>query len=61
MGLGLSLCRTVIEQHGGALDFGPAHPGPGTVFRFTLPAPRRGWPGKHRETAGAVPLRSRQP
>jgi two-component system sensor histidine kinase DctS len=40
MGLGLSLCRTVIEQHGGALDFGPAHPGPGTVFRFTLPAPR---------------------
>ncbi|MCB1995844.1 MAG: PAS domain S-box protein [Rhodoferax sp.] len=43
MGLGLSLCRTVIEQHGGALDFGPpvgAPPGGGTVFRFTLPAPR---------------------
>lgn len=39
MGLGLSLCRTVIEQHGGALDFGPA-PGGGTEFRFTLPAPR---------------------
>ena len=39
MGLGLSLCRTVIEQHGGALDFGPA-PGRGTVFDFTLPAPR---------------------
>ena len=40
MGLGLSLCRTVIEQHGGALDFGPASPsGPGTEFRFTLPVP----------------------
>ncbi|WP_127995790.1 sensor histidine kinase [Piscinibacter defluvii] len=37
MGLGLSLCRTVIEQHGGALDFESA-PGGGTVFRFTLPA-----------------------
>ena len=39
MGLGLSLCRTVIEQHGGVLDFGPAAGG-GTEFRFTLPAPR---------------------
>jgi two-component system sensor histidine kinase DctS len=37
MGLGLSLCRTVIEQHGGALDFGPASPG--TEFRFTLAVP----------------------
>jgi two-component system, LuxR family, sensor histidine kinase DctS len=42
MGLGLSLCRTVIEQHGGALHFEnlPAdHPnGAGTEFRFTLPS-----------------------
>lgn len=43
MGLGLSLCRTVVEQHGGALDFdtGPT----GTRFRFTLraaPASRAG-------------------
>lgn len=38
MGLGLSLCRTVIEQHGGALDFGPGDAGVGTEFRFTLPA-----------------------
>ena len=37
MGLGLSLCRTVIEQHGGALTHEPAQPR-GTVFRFTLPA-----------------------
>jgi two-component system sensor histidine kinase DctS len=36
MGLGLSLCRTVIEQHGGALDFSSG--AGGTIFRFTLPA-----------------------
>jgi two-component system sensor histidine kinase DctS len=36
MGLGLSLCRTVIEQHGGHLAF-EAHAPKGTVFRFTLP------------------------
>jgi two-component system sensor histidine kinase DctS len=36
MGLGLSLCRTVVEQHGGYL--GHAHNQPrGTVFSFTLP------------------------
>lgn len=37
MGLGLSLCRTVVEQHGGHLVFEPNHP-QGTIFRFTLPA-----------------------
>lgn len=45
MGLGLSLCRTVIEQHGGVLDFqnlpppeGGLHDTGGAEFRFTLPA-----------------------
>jgi two-component system sensor histidine kinase DctS len=37
MGLGLSLCRTVIEQHGGVLDF-ESRPGGGADFRFTLPS-----------------------
>jgi two-component system, LuxR family, sensor histidine kinase DctS len=36
MGLGLSLCRTVVEQHGGLLVFEPNRPH-GTIFRFTLP------------------------
>ena len=36
MGLGLSLCRTVVEQHGGELSFEPNGPC-GTIFRFTLP------------------------
>jgi two-component system sensor histidine kinase DctS len=36
MGLGLSMCRTVVEQHGGFLGF-EAHQPRGTVFRFTLP------------------------
>jgi len=39
MGLGLSLCRTVIEQHGGHLEHQPNTPA-GTVFRFTLPTSR---------------------
>src|SRR5690606_14152103 len=48
MGLGLSVCRTVIEQHGGALDFVTVTAADGnaaTEFRFTLPvevAARRG-------------------
>jgi two-component system sensor histidine kinase DctS len=42
MGLGLSLCRTVVEQHGGFLGFEPNHP-QGTIFRFTLPVD----PGAH--------------
>ncbi|WP_205960667.1 PAS domain S-box protein [Ramlibacter rhizophilus] len=41
MGLGLSLCRTVVEQHGGALVFEPHLP-QGTIFRFTLPVAEAG-------------------
>ena len=51
MGLGLSLCRTVVEQHGGALDFGPGTGGRGTEFRFTLPAPK---PAESGETVGSA-------
>ncbi len=39
MGLGLSLCRTVVEQHGGVMEFinHPQAQGGGCEFRFTLP------------------------
>jgi two-component system, LuxR family, sensor histidine kinase DctS len=37
MGMGLNICRTVVESHGGKLTFAP-NPGAGTVFRFTVPA-----------------------
>jgi two-component system sensor kinase FixL len=37
MGLGLSICRTIVEAHGGRLWREP-NPVGGTIFRFSLPA-----------------------
>lgn len=36
MGMGLNICRTAIEFHGGTLDH-KNNPGGGTIFRFSLP------------------------
>ena len=36
MGVGLSICRTIVEAHGGRIWFS-AREGGGTIFHFTLP------------------------
>ena len=36
MGIGLSICRTIIEAHGGRIWFDPGSAG-GTIFHFTIP------------------------
>ncbi|HWD68205.1 MAG TPA: PAS domain S-box protein [Caulobacteraceae bacterium] len=40
MGVGLSICRGIIESHGGRIWTEP-NPSGGSVFRFTLPRTRR--------------------
>lgn len=37
-GLGLALCQTIVERHGGIIECLPTSDGVGTTFRFDLPA-----------------------
>jgi two-component system sensor kinase FixL len=37
MGIGLSICRTIVQAHGGRIWFEPGANG-GTAFHFTLPS-----------------------
>ena len=41
MGIGLSICRTIVEAHGGRIWFEPGRDH-GTIFRFTLPTTGEG-------------------
>jgi C4-dicarboxylate-specific signal transduction histidine kinase len=47
LGIGLSICRSIIEAHGGRLWASPGHPH-GATFQFTLPVHSEG--GSQHET-----------
>jgi PAS domain S-box-containing protein len=42
-GIGLAICKKIVERHGGAIEVEPGQDG-GSVFRVTLPAAREGRP-----------------
>jgi signal transduction histidine kinase len=37
-GMGLSICQTIVQRHGGTIECLAVPPGTGAVFRFDLPA-----------------------
>jgi two-component system sensor histidine kinase DctS len=54
MGMGLNICRTVVEFHGGTLTHGD-NPKGGTIFRFTLPVMTRVADAPQAAPADALP------
>jgi two-component system sensor kinase FixL len=42
MGIGLSICRSIVRAHGGSIEARPNPRGQGTIFSFTLPRKSEG-------------------
>jgi two-component system, cell cycle sensor histidine kinase and response regulator CckA len=58
MGLGLAICHTVIQKHGGAIAV-ESEPGVGTTFRLLLPATHKVLPKETPSISVSVPRRGR--
>jgi two-component system, cell cycle sensor histidine kinase and response regulator CckA len=58
MGLGLTICHTVIRNHGGAIAV-ESEPGVGTTVRLYLPASRKLLQKEKSSMAASLPLRGR--
>ena len=52
-GIGLAICKKIIEQHGGTIWLGN-HSGPGCTFNFSIPAMENGVPHKNEGNQGSA-------
>jgi len=60
-GIGLAMCRKIIEYHGGRITLAPAEDGRGARFEFTLPAADTEEPPEHDAAVAAADAWSAPP